>query len=74
MTVEKFKEAIVNPLKKTIEQNKTFTLAQFRSRDDVTKHWDRAEGMEMCLNHIESVYASMNPEGNNNIEIIPPQK
>ena len=54
MSLLEFKDAIVNPLKTTIEQHKSVTLAQFSSRDDLTKQWDRAEGMVMSLNHIES--------------------
>jgi hypothetical protein len=77
-SVEKFKEAIVNPLKKTIAQNKAVSISQFRSRDDLKKHWDVAEGMEIVLNHVESVYTSMSAspsdsETVHDIEIIPPQ-
>jgi hypothetical protein len=62
MSLVEFKDAIVNPLKTTIEQHKSATLAQFSSRDDLTKQWDRAEGMTMSLNHIEGVYSKFNKE------------
>jgi len=77
MSLVKFKDAIVNPLKTTIEQHKAVTLAQFSSRDDLTKQWDRAEGMTMSLNHIESVYSKFENEKpveqEQVVEILPPQ-
>lgn len=77
MSIEQFKDALIIPLKRTIEQHKAPTISQFRSRDDLTKQWDRAEGMEMSLNHIESTYAAMQNANNvdtaQNVEIIPPQ-
>jgi len=77
MSIEQFKENLVIPLKRTIEQHKAPTLSQFLSRDDLTKQWDRAEGMVMTLNHIESTYAAMqnanNPETAQNVEVLPPQ-
>lgn len=62
MSLVEFKDAIVNPLKTTIDQHKAVTLSQFSSRDDLTKQWDRAEGMQMSLNHIQSVYAKFSQE------------
>lgn len=73
MSIEKFREAIVTPLRQTIEQHKNASLVQFRSRDDLTKQWDRAEGMEMSLNHIESTYNSLMNSTEPNVEIMPPQ-
>lgn len=77
MNLLKFKDAIVNPLKTTIEQHKSVTLAQFSSRDDLTKQWDRAEGMTMSLNHIESVYSKFENEKHAEeeplVEVLPPQ-
>lgn len=62
MRLAEFKDAIVNPLKTTIDQHKAVTLSQFSSRDDLTKQWDRAEGMVMSLNHIQSVYSKFENE------------
>ncbi len=73
MSLLEFKDAIVNPLKTTIEQHKSVTLAQFSSRDDLTKQWDRAEGMVMSLNHIESVYSKFIKEKEPVVEVLPPQ-
>lgn len=77
MSLVEFKDAIVNPLKTTIDQHKAVTLSQFSSRDDLTKQWDRAEGMTMSLNHIQSVYSKFinekSPEGEPVIEVLPPQ-
>lgn len=73
MSLLEFKDAIVNPLKTTIEQHKSVTLAQFSSRDDLTKQWDRAEGMVMSLNHIESVYSKFSKEKEAVVEVLPPQ-
>jgi hypothetical protein len=58
MNLLEFKDAIALPLKKAIEQHKSNSLAQFNSRDDLIKHWDRAEGMIVALNHIEATYAA----------------
>ena len=77
MSLLKFKDAIVNPLKTTIEQHKSVTLAQFSSRDDLTKQWDRAEGMTMSLNNIESIYSKFENEKHAEeeplVEVLPPQ-
>lgn len=73
MGLAEFKDAIVNPLKSTIDQHKAVTLSQFSSRDDLTKQWDRAEGMVMSLNHIESVYAKFNKDQEAVVEVLPPQ-
>lgn len=77
MSLVEFKDAIVNPLKTTIDQHKSVTLSQFSSRDDLTKQWDRAEGMVMSLNHIQSVYSKFIDEKPISeepaIEILPPQ-
>ena len=77
MSLVEFKDAIVNPIKTTIEQHKAVTLAQFSSRDDLTKQWDRAEGMLMSLNHIESTYSKFNQQKNEVqeplVEVLPPQ-
>ena len=73
MSIEKFREALIVPLKQTIEQHKAVSLHQFRSRDDLTKQWDRAEGMEMSLNHIESTYNALNSANDPVVEILPPQ-
>jgi hypothetical protein len=72
MSIEEFKEALITPLKKSIEQHKSAALIQFRSRDDLTKQWDRAEGLEMALNHIDNVYNSLSANSPT-VEIIPPQ-
>jgi hypothetical protein len=58
MTIDEFKQAIVEPLRKSIEQNRSATLAQFGSRDDLNKQWDIGIGMQLSINHIESVYAN----------------
>ena len=77
MSLVEFKDAIVNPLKTTIDQHKAVTLSQFSSRDDLTKQWDRAEGMTMSLNHIQSVYSKFinekSAEEEPAVEILPPQ-
>ncbi len=78
MSTLEFKEAIVNPLKKTIEQYKAPSLAQFKSLDDVKIQWARAEGMEMALNHVEATYAASEGQAapqqeNQVVEILPPQ-
>jgi hypothetical protein len=77
MNLLEFKENIVTPLRKTVEQYKSATLAQFNSRDDLTRQWDRAEGMTMALMHTENVYnVATNPQGEEQIqqtEILPPQ-
>ena len=74
MTLLEFKDAVALPLKQTIDQYRTPTLAQFASRDDLTKQWDRAEGMMIALNHIESTYAQkVNAQGELVQEILPPQ-
>jgi hypothetical protein len=73
------KESIVNPIKRTIEQYKSPALSQFKSFDDVKIQWYRAEGMEMTLNHIETVYAAFKEatptptiENDPKVEILPP--
>lgn len=77
MTLVEFKDAIVDPLKTTIDQHKAVTLSQFSSRDDLTKQWDRAEGMVMSLNHIQSVYSKFANEKSIAeepvVEFLPPQ-
>lgn len=73
MSLTEFKDAIITPLKTTIDQYKSVSLAQFSSRDDLTKQWDRAEGMVMSLNHIESVYSKFNKEQEPVVEVLPPQ-
>jgi hypothetical protein len=77
MSLVEFKDAIVNPLKTTIDQHKAVTLSQFSSRDDLTKQWDRAEGMVMSLNHIQSVYSKFinenSPDQEPIVEVLPPQ-
>ena len=74
MTLSEFKDTIVIPVKKTMEQSKAATLAQFKSLDDIKIQWCRAEGMEMVLNHIETVYAqSQNAPAEPTIEILPPE-
>ena len=77
MSLVEFKDAIVNPLKTTIDQHKAVTLSQFSSRDDLTKQWDRAEGMTMSLNHIQSVYSKFinekSAEEEPVVEVLPPQ-
>lgn len=77
MNLLEFKDNLTTPLKKTIEQHKAPTLSQFNSRDDLTRQWDRAEGMIMALHHIENVYgAATNAEPTQadfTQEILPPQ-
>lgn len=77
MNLLEFKDNIVAPLRKTIEQYKSATLAQFNSRDDLTRQWDRAEGMTMALMHTENVYnIATNPQSaqaETVQEILPPQ-
>ena len=76
MNLLEFKDNLTFPLKKTIEQHRSVSLAQFNSRDDLTKQWDRAEGLQIALNHIENVYGSSmenKAPQEPNVEIIPPQ-
>jgi hypothetical protein len=76
MSLLAFKESLVTPLKKSIEQQRLAPLSQFRSRDDLTRQWDTSIGLEIALNHIESTYAALNQASADlahNVEIIPPQ-
>ena len=83
MSILEFKDSIVLPIKKTIEQYKSPSLSQFKALDDVKTQWTRAEGLEMALNHIESTYNSIvnaHPSPSNEqvsdgqiVEILPPQ-
>ena len=78
MSIESFKESIVNPLKNTITNYKSATLGQFRSKVDVMNQWDVAVGIEIALNHIESTYAALQAPADSsapsNVEIIEPKK
>jgi hypothetical protein len=77
MNILEFKDNIVNPLQKTIEQYKAPTLAQFKSLDDVKIQWARAEGLEMALNHVEATYAAslqtVPQQEAQVVEILPPE-
>lgn len=81
MNLVEFKDALVTPLKKTIEQIKSPSIAQFKNLDDIKSQWARAEGMEMVLSHIENTFnkASESMNEKNQVvhdvsfqEIIPP--
>lgn len=75
-TVPEFKDLIVSPLRKTIEQYKSATLAQFKTLDDLKAFYARAEGLEIALNHVEGCYASLLNSKNivqeNPQEVLPP--
>jgi hypothetical protein len=76
MSIEAFKESIVNPLKKSIEHHRDVKLSHFRSREDVTRQWDISVGMEMSLNHIETTYSAMMNQKHDtslDVEILSPQ-
>lgn len=74
MSILEFKDALVNPLKKTIEQHKAPTLSQFKSLDDIKVQWMRAEGLELALSHIESTYSNfVNTKPTHEVEILPPE-
>jgi hypothetical protein len=73
MSLSKFKDDLINPLKMTIDQYKDAKLSQFKSLDDVKVQWSRAEGMEMCLTHIESTYAKFPKELEPIQEVLPPE-
>lgn len=77
MNLLEFKDVVVTPIKKTIEQLKSPTLAQFKSLDDIKTNWIRAEGLEMSLNHIEATYKSVTEaqptQGELVQEILPPE-
>lgn len=74
MTLLEFKNNLVTPVKKTIEQYRAASLAQFKSLDDIKIQWCRSEGMEMVLNHIETTYGqTQNEPSEPTVEILPPQ-
>ena len=57
--LEKFKDLIIAPLKKGLEQNLTLPLGNFNMREELLRVWDHSDVIKMVIKHVENTYANL---------------